>query len=320
MKIKLTFLLLYLATMLSGCWSLAKLCKPEDTGYLFTSFRGNGEDGLHLAYSYDGYNWTDLGGPFLVPQVGENKLMRDPSLAQGPDGIFHLVWTTDWRNNKGIGYAWSADMINFSKQRIVLTMDHEPDTYNVWAPEIYYNEKDKLFVICWASTIKGRYSDEPKKLKNDHRMYYTTTKDFKTFTEAKLLLESGFGVIDAVIVDYKDRYVLVLKDEARTQSLRVAFGDSYLGPFTNISDTFTEQFTEGPCTLKLGDEWVIYFDMHMKKRYGAVRTSDFKTFENINDEISFPQGHRHGTATQVPRKVIDTLKKYRKENPEEKNK
>ncbi|MEO6724332.1 MAG: glycosyl hydrolase, partial [Blastocatellia bacterium] len=28
--------------------------------WLFTSFRGNGEDGLHLAYSRDGYQWIAL--------------------------------------------------------------------------------------------------------------------------------------------------------------------------------------------------------------------------------------------------------------------
>ncbi|MCY3022742.1 MAG: hypothetical protein NTW87_27505, partial [Planctomycetota bacterium] len=57
---------------------------------LFTSFRGNGEDGLHLAYSRDGYTWTALKNDrsFLKPAVG-GKLMRDPSLLQGPDGTFH---------------------------------------------------------------------------------------------------------------------------------------------------------------------------------------------------------------------------------------
>ena len=34
-------------------------------GYLFSSFRGNGEDGLHLAYSPDGLKWTPL-GPMTV--------------------------------------------------------------------------------------------------------------------------------------------------------------------------------------------------------------------------------------------------------------
>ena len=64
--------------------------------YLFTSFRGNGEDGLHLAISRDGYHWTALNQDrsFLRPSVGNGKLMRDPSLAQAKDGTFHLVWTS----------------------------------------------------------------------------------------------------------------------------------------------------------------------------------------------------------------------------------
>ena len=49
------------------------------TAYLFSSFRGNGQDGLHLAYSHDGLKWTALKSDkaFLKPKVG-GKLMRDP--------------------------------------------------------------------------------------------------------------------------------------------------------------------------------------------------------------------------------------------------
>lgn len=61
-----------------------------ETHYLFSSFRGDGEDGLHLAHSRDGLRWTALNGDrsFLQPSVG-TKLMRDPSIVRGPDGIFH---------------------------------------------------------------------------------------------------------------------------------------------------------------------------------------------------------------------------------------
>ena len=69
-----------------------------DEGYLFAHFYFNGESGLHLAWSSDGLKWHLLnnGGSYLVPQVGEARLMRDPSLIQGPDGVFHMVWTTAW--------------------------------------------------------------------------------------------------------------------------------------------------------------------------------------------------------------------------------
>ena len=167
-------------------------------------------------------------------------------------------------------------------------------------------------VICWASTIKGRYANPPGSPEQNHRMYCTTTKDFETFTPTKLFFEEGFSVIDAIIVERADDdYVLVLKDESRTRSLRVAFGDSYMGPFSDISETFTEEFTEGPSVLKLGDEWIVYFDMHMKHHYGAVKTRDFKNWTDITGEISFPKGHRHGTAFKVSKSVLEGLKRAR---------
>ena len=55
-----------------------------NSAYLFTSFRGNGQDGLRFLYSFDGYHWTNVPGTFLVPQVGPNKILRDPSISRGP--------------------------------------------------------------------------------------------------------------------------------------------------------------------------------------------------------------------------------------------
>jgi hypothetical protein len=96
---------------------------PADGYYVFTSFRGNGEDGLHLALSRDGYHWTALNHnqPLLRPEVGEHKLMRDPCLAQGPDGVFHMVWTTGWTADKKkvIGHAHSKDLIHWSPQQAI---------------------------------------------------------------------------------------------------------------------------------------------------------------------------------------------------------
>lgn len=111
--------------------------------FLFTSFRGNGEDGLHLALSTNGYHWQALNGDrsFLKPEVGGYKLMRDPCLAQGPDGTFHLVWTSGWTADKEpvIGYANSKDLVHWSEQRPIRLMENEPKTRNLWAPEIFYD-------------------------------------------------------------------------------------------------------------------------------------------------------------------------------------
>ncbi len=286
--------------------------QQKDSVYLFSTFRKDGEDGLYLAYSFDGYNWTDLGGGFLMPKVGKRKLMRDPSVVQGPDGTFHMVWTTGWSDDKGFGYACSKDLIHWSQQKFVEAMAYEPNTCNVWAPELFYDDENKHFIICWASTIPGRYPDYLEAHDGNHRMYCTTTKDFETFTDTKLFFEPGFSVIDGVIVRFNDRYVLVHKDNTRPlRNLRVAFSDNALGPYTDVSEPFTENFTEGPTVLWLGDEWVIYFDMYRKDRYGAVKTRDFKTFTDVTSMLSFPKSQRHGTVFKASYDILEGLKQYR---------
>src|SRR5258708_30222468 len=112
------------------------------TAYLFTYFTKNGEDGLHLAWSKDGYKWEKLndGASYLAPKVGRSKLMLDPCVTRGPDGTFHMVWTSGWTEND-IGYASTRDFINWSDEKEIPVMAHEPKVRNSWAPEITYDEK-----------------------------------------------------------------------------------------------------------------------------------------------------------------------------------
>jgi hypothetical protein len=187
-------------------------------------------------------------------------------------------------------------------------MTNEPTTCNVWAPELFHDEVSRRFIICWASTIPGRFPDFLEARTNNHRMYYTSTHDFQTFSPAKLFFDPGFSVIDTFIVNTGHGYVLVHKDNSRPNlNLRVAFGDSAVGPWGPASEAFTEKFTEGPCVLKLGGDWVIYFDRYRANAYGAVKTRDFKQFTDITSETSFPEGHKHGTALKVPKKLVESL-------------
>jgi hypothetical protein len=280
----------------------------EPSAYLFTSFREPATNGLQFLFSFDGYHWTNVPGVFLKPMVGPSKLMRDPSLLRGPDGTFHLVWTTGWRGDQGFGYAHSQDLVHWSDQKFVAVMEHEPATVNVWAPELFYDEDRQQFIIVWSSTIPGRYPDHLEPHDNNQRAYYTTTGDFNTFAPAKLFFEPGYSVIDGFILKDGGRYVFLHKDNTRPmRNLRVAFADSPLGPWGRISQPFTKQFTEGPCALKLGPDWLIYFDAYRVGAYDAVKTHDFRSFTDVTPQLSFPPGHKHGTALQVDRRILDYL-------------
>src|ERR1051325_7598557 len=108
---------------------------PEPMSWMFSYFTRNGEDGVHVAYSRDGINWTALNGgrSVITPAVtGSGRgwqewtttaaLMRDPSILRGPDGVFHLVWTVAW-TDRGIGVAHSPDLIHWSEETRVPVMD-----------------------------------------------------------------------------------------------------------------------------------------------------------------------------------------------------
>ncbi|AYQ34564.1 glycoside hydrolase family 43 protein [Runella sp. SP2] len=285
-------------------------CSCGKDVWLFTSFHEPANEGLRMLYSYDGRHWNDLNKTLLKPEIGTQKVMRDPSIVRGKDGTYHLVWTTSWKGDKGFGYASSKDLIHWSEQRLLPVMAHEPTTVNVWAPELFYDDEADRFVIIWASTIPFRFPRGIEDEDNNHRMYYTTTKDFVTFTPTQLFFDPGFSVIDAVIVKrQKNDYVLVLKDNTRPErNLKVAFGKTPLGPFENVSVPFSKKFTEGPSVVKTSDEWLIYFDTYQDKRYDAVRTQDFKTFSDANADVSVPQGHKHGTIFKAQKKVLKGLR------------
>jgi beta-xylosidase len=288
---------LFLA-LLSGC--------AEREIYVFTSFHEPADEGLRLLYSYDGYQWDSIPGIFLHPEVGVQKVMRDPSITRDSKGVFHLVWTSSWKGDPGFGYASSKDLVNWSPQRHIPVMAYDTTVVNVWAPEIYYENETGEFIIVWASTIPFRFDRGIEDEYNNHRLYYTVTKDFIDFTPAQLLYDPGFSSIDAEIVKRgKNDYVLVFKDNTRPErNILAAFGKSPIGPYCNPTERFTEQFTEGPTVTKVGDNYLIYFDAYREKTFKAVSTKDFKTFDKIDDKISIPEGHKHGTIFKAPESLI----------------
>lgn len=283
--------------------------------YLFSYFQGNGEDGLHLAYSYDGLKWEALkeNRSFLTPTAGKDKLMRDPCIIKGPDGLFHMVWTVSW-NEKGIGYASSPDLINWSEQKYIPVMEHEPEARNCWAPEVYFDEGSNQYLIFWSTTIPGRFPDTENAGDDNynHRMYYTTTRDFKSFSKTTLFYDRGFNVIDGTLVKDNGKYILFLKDETRNpaeKNIRVATGDKVTGPFSKPSEPITgDYWAEGPTPVKIGNHWVVYFDKYTEHKMGAVRSADLKVWEDISDQVEFPKGTRHGTVFTMSLPMLEKLR------------
>ncbi len=190
---------LFLLPLSASVFAQAPL--PAGSPWLFAGFKGNSEDGVYYALSLDGFHWTlaNNGKP-VVRQTEAGELMRDPFVQRAPDGSFVMVWTWSWHNGT-IGYASSNDLLSWTPHRQLPVMENESRAVNTWAPAIYWKAAEKRWLIFWSSTIPGRFpGDDQGDGGLNHRIWSSTTPDFKTLTAAKVFFDPGYSVIDATLL------------------------------------------------------------------------------------------------------------------------
>lgn len=281
--------------------------KPGKNCYLFASFRGNGADGLHLSWSNDAYTWHSLRGdqPVLTPSVGEQKLMRDPCLYRGPDGTFHLVWTTAWKGQT-LGYSSSKDLVHWTPQVALPVMADEPDCLYTWAPEIRYDPAAKNYLIYWTSALKSEQkADSTGKLRHYGRTYAVRTTDFKSFSKAALFFDPGHAQIDASLLADQGKYLLFYKYAYRGVAYAVA--DQLGGPWHD-RPPFTSDEWEGPWPLKVGGAYLVFVDnFKSPSRMGAWRSTDLQHWTNVTDKVHFPVPQLHGSVLLISGKLVKHL-------------
>jgi hypothetical protein len=311
---------LHLTFVLLALWGATLGQAATDRVYLFAYFYHDKEaEGFRLAWSEDGYDFKPLNGTrsFVTPTAGEKKLMRDPHLFRGPDGLWHLVWTTGW-TGRDIGYASSRDLIHWSEQKTLPVMAHEPEAQNCWAPELIWDPTKQRYLIFWSTTILGKFPETEmsnRRRERNHRIYATATKDFVTFEPTWLLYDGGYNVIDANLIPAEDGtgdWLMFVKDETfapvTQKNIRLVRGRSPEGPWDPVSAPMTGNYwAEGPTAIKVDGEYRVYFDKHMLDFIGLVRSRDLKTWEDVSDRIKMPAHARHGCIVTISRAELAPL-------------
>ncbi len=282
---------------------------------LFVYFKEPAKSGVYYALSEDGYHFQTLNGgnPWLRPSE-EGELMRDPFITRGPDGLFHMVWTWEWRA-QSIGYANSPDLVRWSAQRQIPLMAGTPGARNTWAPEIYWDGKQSKWLVIWSSVVEGRNAT--------NRIYHAFTRDFRSFTTPQIFFDPGYEVIDATLTYTRGRYWMVFKDERPTplhKEIKIAQGPTLEGPWSSISGPLTESWSEGPSILEIGGRYVIYYDHYRDpRRYEAIESSDLERWTPINDRISLPPGCKHGSFLRITEEEAERLRLARPDGRGEAN-
>ena len=266
--------LLSAAALLAPCLAAA----VPDNAYLLVHFTGDSPTGeqLYFSVSQDGMRWSDLNGsrPVLVSDIGE-KGVRDPSIIRAPGGGKFFILATDLRiaNGKGWDAAMhkastamivfeSSDLLNWSKPRMVDIAGGIPNAGCMWAPEAIYDESSGDYFVYWTTIA-------PADGITKGRIYYSRTRDFVSFTPARLYIDrpGKDGLIDTQIVKVDDptspyRYYRASGDGQIT----VEGGNALLGDWVRIGDLrplgLTGKDVEGPILFRMTQfgEWGMWVD------------------------------------------------------------
>jgi hypothetical protein len=65
--------------------------------------------------------------------------------------------------------------------------------------------------------------------------------------------------------------------------------------------------------VPIGEDFLVYYDAYQTKHYGAMRSRDLRTWEDVTPRLQLPDEGtpvrpRHGTVIAVPRPILDRLR------------
>ena len=267
---------------------------------------------LHIALSTDGRHWTPLNDNNPVWE----QRMRDPFVRRGPDGLWRVLATGGGRGldrqkvGPGCLYASSKDLIHWQVEAALPLMKDVRDSSgallarNIWAPEWFYDEKASEYILVWSSSFEDAGWKKS-------RLWYCRTRDWKTFTPAKVLFEPSYSVIDGTLLLNKGTYYLFHKEEefgAKTgerRAIRLASSRNIEGPYQILDGPLNKGqivpvITEGPTAIKDPGKpgWLLFYDYCMTNRFGVSYSSDLIHWK-VEEDVSFPSEARHGCVSVI---------------------
>ncbi|MCE6998440.1 Ig-like domain repeat protein [Saccharothrix sp. S26] len=330
----------------------------EHEAYFFPYFVGESTDDgekIYFAASKgdDPLSWDELnnGRPVLTSTMGE-KGLRDPFLIRSHEGDKFYLLATDLKIFGGNNFSeaqesgskhlmvWeSTDLVHWSEQRMIKVSSDFAG--NTWAPEAFYDEASGNYVVYWASNLYPTTDVASRDFRTSYnRMMYATTRDFRTFSEAKPWVDvkrgTGLGMIDATVVRDGDTFYRFIKDEA-SMTVRQEKSTDLMAPVTGTLPTTTSSpwslvrerigvgqpnpwggtFTggEGPTVFRDNEvprRWHMMIDQpsyHGGQGYLAFQTDDIASgvWTTVPD-AALPRSPRHGTVIPISQAELDALR------------
>lgn len=311
-------------------------------GYGFFYFTGEGSSNGEQVYAAasrgnDPLKWDEVnnGQPVLTSTLGEMGV-RDPFIMRSPNGDrFYLLgtdlkiyggrgWDAEQRTGSRSIMVWeSDDLVHWSQQRSVQVAP--PTAGNTWAPEAYWDAKRGDYVVFWASKLYA--ANDPAHTGDSYnRMLYATTRDFVTFSPAKVWIDPGHSVIDSTVLKDKDTYYRFTKDERDPSSsspcakfITEEKSTDLLDPnYAPVADCIGKATAtspgisagEGPTAFKSNteDKWYLFVDEFGGRGYVPFESTNPASGNwTMSTGAQLPASPRHGTVLPITKAEHDRL-------------
>jgi hypothetical protein len=232
---------------------------------LMATFEDGGKSGESLALltSEDGerWGWGPAGDARWRPPAG--RWLRDPSVARINDGWWVAYTSYPGPEDGGcFAYARSVDLVHWGQATDVDCGRCHAKDPAVWAPSWYTGPGGPLVL----ASIGGRTSGG-----GHMRPYALAPRGPGRGWSAPVPLEGDFpeSIIDLHLTLVGGEYRLWFKDEERGGTLQWASARSPFGPYRARTSGDWAGFgawVEGPCAVRVGEGWRLYFDEYHGRR------------------------------------------------------
>lgn len=307
-----------------------RLEEKDMAGYLLVYFKDQTQS-AYFAVSRDGYTFVGVNDDqpiFDGALLAEQKGVRDPHIARGPDGAFYLAMTDlhifgqragyrtnqwqrpqeqyGWGNNRALVLMKSWDLIHWTASdfRVDKAFPQLGDIGCAWAPETIYDEQAGKMMVYFTIRVGN----------GGCNIFYAYTDDAFTRLETTPVRISDNGGIDGDITKVGDKFHFFIVSDAKVKhGVSDKINQAYTFEPQRIDPETVS--TEAPNLFKrLGTNiYVLMYDVYGARpnNMGFSETTDFVTYTNIGHfnegvmkTINFSRP-KHGAVTHL---TLDELK------------
>ncbi|MBU5353959.1 glycoside hydrolase family 43 protein [Paenibacillus barcinonensis] len=281
-------LIVTLALLLIFTTLFPSTVKATTSVYTMTAFTNTSESNMYIYESYNATHYGLLKGPAYTPP---SNLIRDPSIMKHTDGLYYVVYTTNWSGNT-VGIASSPDKMNWTFVRNI-TLSTSTPIAHTWAPEWFKDTNGSVNII--VSLSPGNYENfKPYVITASNSNLASTSWSAPT-----VLAGIAPNYIDTFVIKTGSTYHAFTKNET-TKYIEYATSNSLTGPYTfkGTGDwAGWGSWVEGPALVQLDNgSWRMYFDGYADHKYYYSDSADHFQSWTAKQEIAGLSGMvRHMT-------------------------